>query len=259
MAGNAFKLVVNFVFSLVLVARLNSAQLGLQGAIVSFANIVMALAFMGLFSISQRELTNRSPVKQQEIYRSIYSLSIVLSIVVCTGAAIVAWVLHSFPGEQFLILLLGMFTLIASYAPVIPTEALMVVRGEGWRAAFIESTIALIASIVGVIILLNGGSVGALYVAFSLLSVVEITWYAISARRYIEGGPRFVYRPKEWKYYLSQGMPSGLGTFFYVITGSAGIYLVYTFIKGGDVLAGYIYIAYSIILPLLRSYGFPTP
>src|SRR5688572_4038975 len=90
-AGNAFTLAVNLVFSLVLVARLNDAELGLQGAVASFANIVMPLAFMGLFSISSRELTNRSPEKTQTIFRSIYSLAIILSLVICSGAAFVAW------------------------------------------------------------------------------------------------------------------------------------------------------------------------
>src|SRR5260221_7122250 len=90
MAGNFYTLVINFVFSLVLIQKLSDADYGMQSAIIAFTTIVMSLAYMGLPNVSSRELTGRSPEDQHDIYSSIFSLQIVLSTIVCCVAVAVA-------------------------------------------------------------------------------------------------------------------------------------------------------------------------
>ncbi len=170
MAGNLFQLVVTFVFSLVLVQKLSPSEYGFQFAIVAFANTIMSLAYMNLFNVASRELTAKPAEEQTRVYNNILSLHLVLSLVVCILAAGVALLLGSFPGVQFPIFLLGIFTLVLSYAPVAPTESFMIVRGQMWRMAILQSLYALAACVLGVSILLSGGGVGEIYVAFFLSS-----------------------------------------------------------------------------------------
>src|SRR5437868_14854000 len=100
MAGNLFTLVVNFIFSIVLVTRLTDSEYGLQGAIVAFTNMIMAVAYLGLFNLTTRELTNRTPEQQQDIYSSIFSLELLLATTACAAGSIVAILLHSFTGPH---------------------------------------------------------------------------------------------------------------------------------------------------------------
>src|SRR5258708_15785731 len=245
MGGNMYSLVIGFVFSLVLVQKLSDAEYGLQSAIIAYTTIVMSLAYMGLFNVSSRELTGRSPEEQHDIYSSIFSLEIVLSTVVCSLAALLAWLMNSFPGPQFIIFLLALFTLVLSYAPIAPTEALLIVRGQMWRMAILQSTYATWTCLAGVLILVLGGTVSAIYIAFSIISVVTILQYMRDAWRLVPGGPRFVIRPRQWRYYLRQGIPGGLGSFFFMATRLVGTYLVYTFIINEH--AGYLAISYLMV------------
>jgi O-antigen/teichoic acid export membrane protein len=266
MAGNLFQLFVNFIFSLVLIQKLSASEYGFQSAILAFSNTVMALAYMNLFNITSRELTGKTPDEQSRIYSSIFSLQLTLSVVVCAGAAVVAWLLGSFPSQQFPVFLLGLFTLVLSYAPIAPTEAFLIVRGQMWRIAVLQSLYALGACILGVSILLSGGHVAEIYVALSLLSILEISLYMREAWRLVPGGPRLNLHLREWRHYFGEGLPGGLGGFFYLSSRSIGVYLVYTFINPES--AGYlglctiivaaviliVWVPYSVsILPVLRQ------
>jgi O-antigen/teichoic acid export membrane protein len=245
MAGNFYTLVINFVFSLVLVQKLSDANFGMQSAIIAFTTIIMSLAYMGLPNVSSRELTGRSPEEQHVIYSSIFSLQILLSTIVCSLAVVVAALLNSFPGPQFIIFFFGVFTLVLSYAPIAPTESLLVVRGQMWRMAILQSTYATWTCLVGVFLLLSGGTIGSIYAVFSFLSVVTILQYIREARRLVPGGPRFIVRKKQWLYFLRQGIPGGLGGFFFMATRLIGTYLVYTFIS--NVAAGYLGLSYLLV------------
>src|SRR5258708_4449328 len=66
-----------------------------------------------------------------------------------------------------------------------------------------------------------------------------------AAWRLVPGGPRFVIRPRQWRYYLRQGIPGGLGSFFFMATRLVGTYLVYTFISNEH--AGYLGISYLLV------------
>src|SRR5258708_24304929 len=160
LAGNVYTLVVGFVFSYVLVQKLSDAEFGLQSAIVAFTMIVMSLAYLGLFNVISRELTGRTPEQQHEIYNSLFSLMVVLSATACTLAAIAAWLLNSFPGPQYIVFLLALFTLVLSYAPPAPTDAFLIVRGDTLRMAILQSTYATWICFARVMILLLGGGVG---------------------------------------------------------------------------------------------------
>lgn len=266
MAGNLFQLVVTFVFSLVLVQKLSPSEYGFQFAIVAFANTIMSLAYMNLFNVASRELTAKPAEEQTRVYNNILSLHLVLSLVVCILAAGVALLLGSFPGVQFPIFLLGIFTLVLSYAPVAPTESFMIVRGQMWRMAILQSLYALAACVLGVSILLSGGGVGEIYVALSLLSILEIALYLREAWRLVPGGPRLNLRVREWLYYFREGLPGGFGAFFFLSSRSIGVYLVYTYISPES--AGYlglcaimvqgvnliVWVPYAVsILPVLRQ------
>lgn len=267
-AGNVFTLVVNFIFSLVLLARLTDSEYGLQGAVVAFTNIVMAVAALGLFHLNIRELTNRTPEQQRDIYNSFFSLQLLLATLACVSAAGIAALLNSFPGLQFTILLLGMFTLVLSYAPIAPTEALLIVRGQTWRMALLQSFYALCTCVLGVVILLSRDHSGAaslsaniqrfaprlsltdfgaiyeIYVALSLLSVFVIGLYMREAWRMNPGGPRLVFRPRQWLAFVREALPGGLGGIFLMLTRSIGTYLVFTF--ASDTGAGHIYLSYTL-------------
>lgn len=243
--GNIFTLIVNFVFSLVLVQRLSDNEFGLQAAIVAFSNIVMALASMGLFTVTSRELANRTPEQQHEIYNSVFSLQLVMATVVCGAAGAVAALLGSFPGPQFIILLLGLFSLVLSYAPIAPTEALLIVRGQMWRMASLQSQYAFWSCLAGILIVFQGGGIGPIYIALAILSIVTILLYMREAWRLVPGGPRLVFRPREWAYYLGEGFPGGLGSFFFITTRSIGTYLVYTFLS--ETHAGYLGVSFMLI------------
>jgi O-antigen/teichoic acid export membrane protein len=268
MAGNVFTLFVNLVFSLSLIAKLTDSEYGLQGAIVSFANIVMAAAYLGLFNLTSRELTNRTLEQQHDIYNTIFSLDLLLAVIASGVACIVAGALNTFPGPQFVIMLLGMFTLVLSYAPIAPTEAFLIVRGQTWRMALLQSFYALCTCVTGIVILFardnsgtvrlsssihnftalitvtDYGSIYAIYVSLSLLSVLTIGMYMREAHRLVPGGPKLVFRPRQWIAYIREAAPGGLGASLTMLTRSIGTYLVFTFVSNTG--AGYIYLSYTL-------------
>lgn len=245
LAGNVYTLAISFVFSYVLLKKLSNAEFGLQSAIVAFTTIVMSLAYFGLFNVITRELTGRTPEQQHEIYSSLFSLMIVISTVACTLSAIAAWLLNSFPGPQYVVFLLALFTLVLSYAPTAPTDAFLIVRGDTWRMAILQGTYATWASLAGVLIVLMGGGVGVVYLALAIISVVTILQYMRESRRLVPGGPRFVIRPREWRRYLLQGLPGALGSFFSISTRSLGTFLVYTFVSNER--AGYLGVSFLVV------------
>src|SRR5258708_6564266 len=245
MGGNMYSVVIGVVLWVVLVQKLSDAEYGMQSAIIAFTTIVMSLAYMGLPNVSSRELTGRSPEDQHDIYSSIFSLQIVLSTIVCCVAVAVAALLNSFPGPKFITFFFGMFTLVLSYAPIAPTEALLVVLGQMWRMAILQSTYATWTCLIGIFLLLSKGTIGTIYVVFSFLSVVTILQYMREARRLVPGGPRFIVRGYQWLYFLRQGIPGGLGGFFFMATRLIGTYLVYTFIS--NIAAGFLGISFLLV------------
>src|SRR5258708_24732270 len=112
MAGNVYTLAISFVFSLLLVQRLSVEEYGLQSTLVAFTTIVMSVAYLGLFNVTTRQLTGRSPEEQTRIYNSVLSLVLLLSTAACLLASLIALVLNSFPGAQYTILRLSLFTLV---------------------------------------------------------------------------------------------------------------------------------------------------
>jgi O-antigen/teichoic acid export membrane protein len=255
MLGNVFSLVVGTIFSFVLVTKLSNDELGLQGGIVSFSNMVMMLAFLGIFSVMLRELSSKTEAQQVELYHSLMSMLAVLALVAVIVGAIVALLLNSFPDKQFFILLCGMFTLVLSYAPVAPTEALLMVRGQMWRVAVIQSGYALWTAAAGIVILMTGGGIGAIYFVLVFVSLIEIAFYLIEVRRMNLGGLRFVFRPREWWHYIQLALPSGLAMFFFVSTRSLGTFLIYTFT--GSAAAGYLYLSYQIMHAVVQIVWVP--
>src|SRR5215216_5595836 len=101
MLGNVFTLIVSTIFSFVLVTKLSNDELGLQGGIVSFSNMVMMLAFLGIFSVMLRELSSKTETEQVALYHSLMSMLAVLALVAVVVGAVVALLLNSFPDKQF--------------------------------------------------------------------------------------------------------------------------------------------------------------
>jgi O-antigen/teichoic acid export membrane protein len=130
LTGNALTLVLQFVFSVVLIQRLSQAEFGTQSAILALAAIVMGIADLGLNGITIRELAQCPPEQQRKIYNNLLSLQLFVSGVICMVATTASLLLNSFPGEQMTLLILGLFTTVFSYAPIVPTEGLMAVRGR---------------------------------------------------------------------------------------------------------------------------------
>jgi O-antigen/teichoic acid export membrane protein len=227
MIGNMFSLVLGFILSILMLQKLSTADYALQSAFVAFAGIVMGVADLGMFSIGTRELASRE--EQGDLYCSLLTLQLILSAVVCGGSVILALILNSFPGPQFVLFMLSVFSLVFSYAPIIPTEALMASRGKAKRIAALQTFYALVGCTLGAVILLTGGGIVRLYLMFSLLSLVSIALYMREARRLLPGtGIRLVYQPQEWKRYLRQAIPVGIASAFMQSCIRLGTYLVYT-------------------------------
>jgi O-antigen/teichoic acid export membrane protein len=255
MVGNLFIQAIGFVLSLVMLQRLSRAEYGLQSALVALASIVMAIAGLGMPQIAARELARRQADQQRHTYRSLLSFQLLLSGVACAGAALVALILGSFPGEQFIIFVFALFTLVLSYAPIVPTEALFAARGQARQIAILQSFYALCATVLGVLILSRGSSaslaglfkgwgqdysvtiptlgsnLGLIYIALTILSLITITLYLWRARQMLPGGFALTYRPREWAVYLREGVPAGLGAVFDQSCLRLGTYVVYTFVS----------------------------
>jgi O-antigen/teichoic acid export membrane protein len=254
MVGNVFTLIVSTIFSLVLITKLPNEEIGLQGGIVSFSNLVMVFAFLGIFSVMLRELAIKTEQEQIELYYSLMSMLLILGVLaVCLGA-LIALLLHSFPGQQFVVLLLGMFTLVLSYAPIAPTEALLMVRGQTWRVAIIQSSYALWTAVAGVMVLLTGGGIGAIYFVLVFISLIEIALY-LHWTHQTYGGFRFVYRPREWWRIIQLSLPTGLATLFFVSTRSLGTFLIYTFTNSTS--AAYLYLSYQLMYAVTQVVWVP--
>jgi len=243
--GNLFTLAINFVFSIVMLQKLSQADYGLQSAIVALASIVMGIADLGLFDVATRELARVTGDKQRTIYNSLFTLELCLSGVTCATAIFLAWLLNSFPGAQFIVFVLGLFTLVISYAPIIPTEALMAARGRVRQIALLQSFYALFTCLFGIAILLQGGGLEPIYIALSILSIITILLYFREIWYLIPGGVRLVFRPSEWRYFLSQSIPTGLGMAFQMSCLRLGTYLLYTFTS--KAAAGYMGVSYLLV------------
>ncbi len=228
LAGNLFQQMIGFVFSLIMLQKLSTGDFALQSAIVAFTSIVMGIADLGLFDVATRELAVVSGKQQQKAYNSLFSLELILSSTVCLAAAFIAWLLHSFPGDQFFIFLLAIFALVLSYAPIIPTEALMAARGRVGQIALIQSFYALSTCVLGALILILGGGIGPIYLALFVLSVLTILLYFREVWHLLPGGLRLVFEPKQWLHYLSQSIPSGIGVTLQMACLRLGTYLTYT-------------------------------
>ncbi|MHB8629523.1 MAG: oligosaccharide flippase family protein [Aggregatilineales bacterium] len=245
LVGNLFSLAINFVFSIVMLQKLSQAEYGLQSAIAAFASIVMGVADFGLFDVASRELARRRGDDQRNSYNSFFTLELCLAGVIYSVALIVALLLNSFPGPLFIIFVLGLFTLALSYVPIIPTEALMAARGRVRQIALIQSFYAFFTAVLGIIILLQGGGLLPIYIALSLLSVITILLYLWEVWQLFPGGVRFVIRFDEWKYFLSQSFPVGLGAAFQMSCLRLGTFLVYTFTS--KEAAGYMGVSFLLI------------
>ncbi len=279
MIGNLFTQVVGFVLSLVMLQRLSRAEFGLQSALVALAGMVMAVAGLGMPQIAARELARRPADQQRDTYRSLLSFQLLLSCLVYVGAILIAWILRSFPGEQFIIFILALFTLVLSYAPIIPTEALFAVRGRARLIAVLQSFYALCTTVVGVTILSRndntgfarlfkgwgqdysatilsiGSDIGLIYIGLSALSVITITLYLRKAKRLFPTGFALTYRPREWRDYLKQAVPSGLSAAFQQACLRLGVYIVYTMVSSEN--AGYLGVSNLLLQAILSIIWIP--
>lgn len=244
--GNLFTLAINLVFSIVMLQKLSQADYGLQSAISAFASIVMGVADLGLFDVASRELARAVGEKQRATYNSLFTLELCLTGLTAGTAIVVAWLLNSFPGSQFIIFVLGLFTLVISYAPIIPTEALMAARGRVRQIALLQSFYAFLTCVFGIAILWQGGGLCPIYIVLSVLSVITILFYFREIWHLLPGGVRLVLRPDEWKFFLSQSIPTGLGVAFQMSCLRLGTYLVYTFTS--KTAAGYLGVSYLLIM-----------
>jgi O-antigen/teichoic acid export membrane protein len=214
---------------------LSADQFGFQSAIVAFANAVMSLSYMDVFNIGLREFA-RHPEDQLHVYRTLLSYELSLAVVIAVGAALVPLLLNSFPGPQFIVFVLGLFTLVTSYAPIAPTEALLITQGKMGRVVILQSTYAALATVFGIAILVLGGGVAQIYVALSLVSVFMIVVYMLVLQQALPGGLRFMVDWRTWKFYLQEGLPGGLSGFFVLMARSIGTFLMYTYLSHGGAL-----------------------
>ncbi|HVO41059.1 MAG TPA: polysaccharide biosynthesis C-terminal domain-containing protein [Aggregatilineales bacterium] len=254
-AGNVLALATNFVFSILLVQRLSPTEYGLQSAIVAFASIIVGFADLGLLDVGTRDLARQSHDEQRVSYSSLLTLQLAVSGAVCLVAVVAARLMNSFPGDNFPIFLLGIFTLVLSYAPIIPTEALLTVRGKVRRVAVLQSFYAVGTIALGAPILLTGGGIGLIYVALSLLSVVSIVLYMAQANGLLSGGFRLTLSRARWTYYLRQGLPVGLAATLFSSCLRLGTYLVFAF--GGEKEAGYLGVANLLIQAVMSIVWVP--
>jgi O-antigen/teichoic acid export membrane protein len=253
--GNLFSQAVGVIFSIVMVQRLSNSDYALQSAILAFTSIVMGIADLGLYDVATRELTRYSGEKQHEVYNNLFSLQVLLSGTICTIAAFIAWLLNSFPGDQFVVFTLGLFTLVFSYAPIIPTEALMAARGRVRQIALIQTFYALFTVLIGVPLLLAGSGIEPIYIALSILSFITIGLYFREMRSLFPGGIRLTIRLDNWKYYLSQSIPTGLGSALQMSSLRLGTYLMYTFVNKED--TSYLGVSYLIVTGVLSIVWVP--
>jgi len=248
LTGNALTLVLQFIFSVVLIQRLSQAEFGTQSAILALAGIVMGIADLGLNGITIRELAQCPPDQadqQRKIYNNLLSLQLFVSGVICLIATAAALLLNSFPGEQMVLLVLGLFTTVFSYAPIVPTEGLMAVRGRMRQIALLQTGYALCTCILAVIVLYAGGGLNGLYVALSILSLTAIVLYMREAWRLLQGGIAFMVERREWLRYFLQAIPAGVGATLFMSCLRLGTLLVYRYVSQEG--AGYLGASFMLI------------
>jgi O-antigen/teichoic acid export membrane protein len=244
--GNLFTQAVGIVFSLVMVQRMSNGDYALQSAVIAFTSIMMGLADLGLYDVATRELAGLDGDAQKAAYSTLLSLELALSASICLLGAVIAWLLNSFPGDQYGIFVLGLFTLVFSYAPIVPTEALMATRGRVRQIAIFQSIYAFCAALFGTLILLSGGGVAPLYIMLSVLSLALIVLYFREMHYLIPGSIRFTINVPDWKRYLGQSIPTGLGSALQMSAMRLGTYLSYTFANKAD--TSYLGVSYLIVV-----------
>jgi O-antigen/teichoic acid export membrane protein len=245
LTGNALTLALQFVFSVVLIQRLSQAEFGTQSAILALAAIVMGIADLGLNGITIRELAQCPPEQQRKIYNNLLSLQLFVSGVICMVATTASLLLNSFPGEQMTLLVLGLFTTVFSYAPIVPTEGLMAVRGRMRQIALFQTSYALFTCILAVIVLYAGGGLSGLYMALSILSLSVIVLYMREAWHLLRGKIAFTVQWREWLRYFLQAIPAGVGATLFMSCLRLGTLLVYR--SASQEGAGYLGVSFMLI------------
>ncbi len=244
-------LAANFVFALVMLQKLSAVDYGIQSALVAFAGIIFGIADLGLLDVGTRELTRQVAAaeqtenRQRDTYFNLLMLQIVLSGVTCLIAIGVAYLNRSFAGPVFVTFLLGIFTLVFSYAPIIPTEALLTARGQIRRVASLQTFYALATVALSVLILLTGGDLRLIYIALSILSLITIAFYLREAASLFTSNAPFHIDVQQWIYSLKQGLPIGLSATFLASCLRLSTYLALT--QVGAEQAGYLGVSNLLI------------
>ena len=274
--SNVFALGLNFVYSIIIVTKLADAY-GLQSAILSFAAIVTGISYLGLLEVGTRELARRPAQDHAALYGNLMALHLTLSGTTCLLSIAFVLIAHSFTGDAFLVFLLALFTLVFSFAPTVPTEALLIARGKMKTVALLQSFYAAATTIFGgFIVLLQTGNVPqlagkvwgitsitqsllhgysvhaltALYMVLSIVSVVTIILYLYEARRTLGMGFRLRLKPDESIFLLRHGFPGGIAATFYTFCMRFGAYFVFIYI--GDKEAAYLGVS-SLALQAVTS------
>ena len=138
-AGNIFAQIIGLISGVIMIQRLSRTEYGLHSAVVALGSIAMALADMGMLSIATRELARRTGKEQRDTYGSLLLFQLLFSSAMCTITIVLVGSLGSFPGESFMIFVVGLFVLVWSYAPIVPTEALLAAQNRVRRIALLQS------------------------------------------------------------------------------------------------------------------------
>jgi O-antigen/teichoic acid export membrane protein len=248
--SNVFSLGLNFVYTIILLQRLSPEAYGLYSAVISFATIVTGISYMGLLEIGTRELSRRSVDEHATFYGNLIALHLIISSVVCLCSIGFVLLNRSFTGEAFPIFLLALFTLVLTFAPTVPTEALLIARGKIKMVAVLQSFYALTTAVSGSLILIMGGGLGALYVTLSIVSLLTIIVYLYEAHRTLGGGFRLNINKSLSFYLLSQGFPGALAVTFYAFCMKFSTYFVFTYVGSRE--SGYLGVS-SILVQAVTS------
>ena len=84
------------------VPALLSSRPGIRSVALPMFASGAALTFgVGLYDLATRELSGLDGDAQRDAYATLLSLELMLSACVCIAGAVFAWLLNSFPGDQF--------------------------------------------------------------------------------------------------------------------------------------------------------------
>lgn len=236
--SNVFSLGLNFVYTIIILQRLSPEDYGLYSAVISFATIITGISYMGLLEVGTRELSRRPTDEHATFYGNLMALHLIVSSVVCLGSVGFVLLNRSFMGNAFLIFLLALFTLVFSFVPIVPTEALLTARGKIKTVAVLQSFYALTTAIGGSLILAMGGGLMALYITLSIVSILTIIVYVYEAWQTLGGGFRLNIDRDLSLFLISHGLPGALAATCFAFCMRFGTYFVFTYV--GSKASGYL-------------------